>query len=96
MDEVLLEEKLHNRNCRGGSEGGYEGQGGSFGSVSLSLSLFFVFESAPVGPWQTQEKPFTVQADLRVSQRRANFMGTESEAGRTFKKKKSRVGCFSV
>ncbi len=38
-----------------------QGQCGTFGSVSLSLSLF-VFESAPTGPWQTPEKPFTVHA----------------------------------
>lgn len=40
---------------------GLVGKCGSFGSVSLSLSLF-VFESAPTGPWQTPKKPFTVQA----------------------------------
>lgn len=41
---------------------GATGQCGSFGSVRLSLSLF-VLESAPTGPWQTPEKPFTGQAN---------------------------------
>ena len=58
---------------------------------------FLSLNRPPSAPWQTPEKPFTVQA-IWTSQRRANFMGTESEAGSKLekKKKKSRGGCFSV
>lgn len=38
------------------------GAGAAALDLSVSLCLFFVFESAPTGPWQTPEKPFTVQA----------------------------------
>lgn len=54
---------------------------------------FLSLNRPPSAPWQTPEKPFTVQA-IWTSQRRANFMGTESEAGSTLweKKKKKRAG----
>lgn len=41
-----FEQKIHNRNCWCGWCGGYRGRGGSFGSVSLSLSLFCLW----IGP----------------------------------------------
>lgn len=54
---------------------------------------FLSLNRPPSAPWQTPEKPFTVQA-IWTSQRRANFMGTESEAGSMLekKKKKKRAG----
>lgn len=38
---------------------GYRGRAAAL-DLSVSLCLFFVFELAPTGPWQTPEKAFTV------------------------------------
>lgn len=70
-----------------------EGKGAAL-DLPVSLCLYFVFGLAPTDPWQTPEKPFTVQA-IRIGERRANFMGTGSEIGSTLQKK-SRGGCLSV
>lgn len=85
--------KIHNRNCLCGLEG-VRGQGWQLWICQSLFVSFFVFELAPTDPWQTPEKPFTVQA-IRMCQRTANFMGTGSEIGSTLQKK-SRGSCLSV
>ncbi len=79
----FLSAKHPNRNCSRGL-GGL--QGGSFGSVLLSLSLFCLW----IGPhWPLADSREAI-LQCRQSERAkegANFMGTESEAGSALKKR---------